>query len=102
MAKGEGQQRVISIRANSLEFVMVGLNWAAASAGRVAGVGQTWQLEPLTRQPPAANLPPFQTNGKGEWDSPGRFTDNPFVNYCIAAPGSYKLRSGRLERLPSA
>ncbi|KIZ03773.1 hypothetical protein MNEG_4188 [Monoraphidium neglectum] len=37
-------------------------------------------------------------NGHNEWDSPGRYTDTP-ANYQIQAPGVYKLRSGRLEKL---
>ncbi|KAI8473343.1 MAG: hypothetical protein J3K34DRAFT_519011 [Monoraphidium minutum] len=38
------------------------------------------------------------TNGHGEWDSPGRYTDTP-SNYFVRSPGTYKLKGGRLERL---
>jgi hypothetical protein len=37
-------------------------------------------------------------NGENDWDSPGRFMDKP-KNYQIDAPGNYKLKSGKLERV---
>lgn len=36
-------------------------------------------------------------NGENDWDSPGRFSDKP-RNYEISGPGSYRLKSGRLEK----
>jgi hypothetical protein len=39
------------------------------------------------------------TNGESDWDSPGRYTDKP-KNYTITGPGSYRLKSGKLELLP--
>lgn len=46
----------------------------------------------------ANSLEFVMTNNRGEWDSPGRYSDSP-SNYLIQSPGVYKLRSGRLERL---
>jgi hypothetical protein len=37
-------------------------------------------------------------NGENDWDSPGRYMDKP-KNYEITAPGNYKLKSGKLERV---
>ncbi|GBF90668.1 hypothetical protein Rsub_03240 [Raphidocelis subcapitata] len=48
---------------------------------------------------PAQRLEFVMNNGQGEWDSPGRYSDAP-GNYQADAPGTYKLKSGRLERLP--
>jgi hypothetical protein len=39
------------------------------------------------------------TNGENDWDSPGRYTDKP-KNYQVTAPGTYKLKSGKLELMP--
>jgi hypothetical protein len=38
------------------------------------------------------------TNGENDWDSPGRFADKP-KNYQITSPGTYRLKSGKLEQL---
>lgn len=38
------------------------------------------------------------TNGENDWDSPGRYTDKP-KNYEINGPGTYRLKSGKIEKL---
>jgi hypothetical protein len=38
------------------------------------------------------------TNGENDWDSPGRFAEKP-KNYVITGPGTYRLKSGKLEQL---
>jgi len=37
-------------------------------------------------------------NGDNDWDSPGRFSDKP-KNYEVLSPGSYRLKSGKLEKV---
>lgn len=37
-------------------------------------------------------------NGDNDWDSPSRFSDKP-KNYEVLSPGSYRLKSGKLEKV---
>jgi hypothetical protein len=37
-------------------------------------------------------------DGHNNWDSPGQFTDKP-KNYHITTPGTYRIKSGKMEKV---
>jgi hypothetical protein len=96
------------VQAGSLEFVMVRvvvqLCFFLAPPASVYCAHSLTALAPkplLLASPPPPNKHPKtnrQNNGSGDWDAPGRYTEAP-GNYKITKPGTYKLKSGRLERL---
>lgn len=46
---------------------------------------------------PAKRLEFVFNNGDNDWDSPGRYQDGP-KNYEAKEPGTYRVKSGRMER----
>jgi hypothetical protein len=61
-------------------------------------VQQRCALKHAARLSAHSHAAPRQNNGHNEWDQKDRYTENP-SNYYIGAPGRYRLKSGRVERL---
>ncbi|KAF8063656.1 hypothetical protein HT031_003511 [Scenedesmus sp. PABB004] len=78
-----------------IHYTVDGKSWTNVPGKQLTPVEGEHNTKTITIEGTALEF--VMNNGDNDWDSPGRFADKP-KNYMIAAPGRYRLRSGKLER----
>jgi hypothetical protein len=77
-------------------LLVCGAAWTAVPGKKLTTSQQDHAMKTISIE--GTKLEFVMNNGENDWDSPGRFTDKP-KNYEITAPGDYRLKSGKLERV---